>query len=77
MVTQTSRKTTFRADDLTCPSCVAKIEASLTRLDGVRSVDVHFATGRIVVEHDPSRVGIDDLRRAIAEAGYTARPSAF
>lgn len=77
MATQTSKKTTLRANDLNCPSCVAKIEKSLNSIDGVDKADVHFNTGRIAVEHDPSRASVDDLVRAVADAGYTAKPSAF
>jgi copper chaperone len=77
MATRMSKKTTLRANDLNCPSCVAKIEKSLNGLEGVGKAEVHFNTGRIAVEHDPSRVTADDLVRAVAHAGYTAKPSAF
>lgn len=71
------KKTTLRANDLNCPSCVAKIEKSLTSLDGVEQAEVHFNTGRIAVMHDPSRASTDALVKAVANAGYTARASAF
>jgi copper chaperone len=77
MATQAIKKTTLRANDLNCPSCVAKIEKSLNSIDGVDTAAVHFNTGRIAVEHDPSRATVDDLVRAVADAGYTAKPSAF
>ena len=73
----TTRKTTLRAQDLSCPSCVAKIEKALTGLDGVSGAAVHFTTGRITVEHDPARVTNEDLVGAVAKAGYTAKISAF
>jgi copper chaperone CopZ len=72
-----TKKTTLRANDLSCPSCVAKIEKSLKSLDGVEQAEVHFTTGRIAVVHDPSRASTDALVRAVADAGYTARASAF
>jgi len=77
MTTTHTRKTTLRAQDLSCPSCVPKIEKALKGVDGVSAADVHFTTGRISVEHDPSRAPVDDLVRAVAKAGYTAKPSAF
>jgi copper chaperone CopZ len=73
----TIKKTTLRAQDLSCPSCVTKIEKSLQRLDGVEQAEVHFSTGRIAVVHDPSRVSPEALVKAVADAGYTARASAF
>lgn len=77
MQTTSTRKTTLRASDLSCPSCVAKIEKALQGTPGVASAKVHFETGRIAVEHDPSRASIDDLVTTVASAGYTAKASAF
>ena len=47
------------------------------RLDGVKAVEVKFASGRVEVEHDPSLATTDEIVAAIAKAGYTAAPSAF
>lgn len=77
MSTTTTKKTTLRAQDLNCPSCVAKIEKALGGLDGVEKAEVHFNTGRIAVEHDPQRAPVDALVKAVADAGYTAKASAF
>lgn len=75
--TPTTVRTTLRAEGFSCPSCVAKIEKQVGRLDGVTAVKVHFATARIEVDHDPGVASTDDLVAAVAKAGYTARPSAF
>ena len=77
MTTQTLKKTTFRAQDLSCPSCVAKIEKALAGTPGVQKAEVHFTTGRIAIEHDPARATSDDLIKAVANAGYVAKESAF
>lgn len=77
METRQIKKTTLRANDLSCPSCVAKIEKSLDGLNGVEQATVHFNTGRIEVRHDPSVATTDALVKAVADAGYTAKPSAF
>lgn len=73
----TTKKTTLRSPELNCPSCVSKIERELQRMKGVETVTVHFSTGRIVVEHDPTIASNDSLVQAIARAGYTAKVSAF
>lgn len=67
----------LRAEGFSCPSCVAKIEKQLGRLEGVEKVEVHFASSRIEVDHDPGVSSVDDLVAAVAKAGYRARPSAF
>jgi len=77
MMTRTSKKTTLRASDLNCPSCVSKIETALKAVDGVVDAEVKFNTGRILVEYDPSTAQVDDLVGAVRSAGYTAKPSAF
>jgi copper chaperone CopZ len=70
-------KTVLRSEQLTCPSCVAKIEKALTAREGVQKATVHFTTGRIEVEHDPERASREELVKAVREVGYTARPSSF
>lgn len=77
MSTAAMKKTTLRAQDLSCPSCVAKIEKALGTLDGVGKAEVHFTTGRIAVEHDPQKAPVDSLVKAVADAGYVAKASAF
>ncbi len=68
--------TILRAEGFSCPSCVAKIEKRVGRLDGVDSVKVHFASARIEIDHDDT-VSVDDLIAAVGKAGYAATPAAF
>lgn len=70
-------KTLLRSQELSCPSCVAKIEKALQGVDGVEAARVHFNTGRIEVEHDPERVDSDVLVQTVHDAGYEAQVSAF
>lgn len=77
MTTTSSTHTKLRAEGFSCPSCVTKIEKQVGRLDGVDDVQVHFASSRIEVEHDASKVSVDDIVSAVAKAGYAAKPSAF
>ena len=70
-------KTQLRSSELSCPSCVAKIEKALTSLDGVQKAKVHFNTGRIEVEHDPQTVDAQQLVDSVRSVGYEARVSAF
>lgn len=77
MSATTMKKTTLRATDLSCPSCVPRIEKALGAIEGVAHAEVHFSTGRIAVEHDPRKAPIDALVKSVADAGYTAKASAF
>ncbi len=70
-------KTVLRSKELTCPSCINKIEKAVIALAGVQDVKVHFNTGKIEVQHDPELVKPEDLEKAIHAAGYEAKVSAF
>lgn len=70
-------KTLLRSQELTCPSCVAKIEKALTALPGVQEAKVFFNTGRIEVQHDPEKATQQELVQAVRSAGYEARVSAI
>ena len=77
MTNATTTHTILRAEGFSCPSCVAKIEKQVGRLDGVSAVKVHFASARIEVDHDPALASVEDLVAAVAKAGYVARPATF
>ncbi len=70
-------KTILRSDELTCPSCIVKIEKALGRVDGVKQAEVKFGSGKIVVEHDPERASKEALVGAVRAAGYDSRVSPF
>lgn len=70
-------KTTLRSRELTCPSCVAKIEKALQNVQGVTAAKVFFNTGRIEVEHDPQAADREQLVKAVRAVGYEAQVSGF
>lgn len=69
--------TILRASGFSCPSCVSKIDKQLRGLHGVKDVEVHFASGRIEVDHDPTETTVGDLVSAVKKVGYDAAPSPF
>jgi len=77
MNTATTTHTTLRAQGFSCPSCVGKIEKQLGRLPGVEHVTVHFASGRVEVDHVPAVISADELAAAVGKAGYPASVAAF
>lgn len=76
-MTATNTKTLLRSDELSCPSCVTKIEKSLLALPGVAKAEVKFSSGRIEIEHDVAQTDVAALVNSVAKVGYTARPAAF
>lgn len=76
-MSQTQLRTTLRSDELSCPSCVPKIEKALKALPGVEQAEVHFNTGRIQVTHDPQLAPVEALVQAVEGTGYRAYSAVF
>ncbi len=55
---------------MTCASCVAHVEKALSKVTGVVEANVNLATERATVTFVPGVAGLDDFKRAVAEAGY-------
>lgn len=60
---------TLSVPDISCDHCVRAITGEVSQVPGVRAVDVRIATKTVTVSGDASE---DDVRAAIAEAGYEA-----
>jgi Cu+-exporting ATPase len=65
-----TRKSIFPVAGMTCASCVARVEAALSSVPGVISVNVNLASEKATVEYTEG-TNIANLRRAVEEAGYT------
>ena len=55
---------------MTCANCVATVERSLKKVNGVQSATVNLSSERATVEFDPSLAGLDDLIARVERAGY-------
>ncbi len=55
-----------------CASCVAVIERSLKKVDGVSNASVNLATEKATVSYDPQKVSDEKLASAVANVGYQA-----
>jgi heavy metal translocating P-type ATPase len=55
---------------MTCASCSARVERTLSRLDGVQEANVNLATEQATVRFDPARLGQAAVLGAIRDAGY-------
>lgn len=55
---------------MTCAVCAGRVEKVLSRLDGVMSVNVNFATNQAHVTYVPGLVTPADFKEAVESAGY-------
>ena len=56
---------------MTCAACVIHVEHALKDAPGVVQASVNLAVERAAVEFVPGLTGLDEMRRAVEQAGYT------
>jgi copper-transporting P-type ATPase V len=66
----------FDVSGMTCGSCAARVQRTLSRQPGVSEALVNYATGRATVELEPDTVDADQLAAAVQRIGYGAAPVA-
>jgi Cu+-exporting ATPase len=62
----------IRIEGMHCHRCEQTIQKALVSLNGVREVEVDFASGQASVLFDRGSVTVKDLMDAVTEAGYHA-----
>ena len=65
-----------------CDMCKKKIETYLKRYDGVQTINVNVKKKETTVKYITDRINIEDIKTAIANAGYdagdvTANPDSY
>jgi P-type Cu+ transporter len=61
---------TLPVEGMTCASCVARVEKTLKKIEGVEIANVNFATENVAVTFDAAKTNLDALSSAVDEAGY-------
>lgn len=64
----------FAIDGMSCQGCVRSVTGALSKVAGVRSVDVSLESAGAKVEFDPASVQPAAIVAAIEAAGFDARP---
>jgi copper chaperone CopZ len=59
---------------MTCADCVAKVRRRLLALPGVAMVEVDLGSGVVTLRWGAGFVGLEEVRGAITELGYEAKP---
>lgn len=65
-------KKVYLLEDLDCPNCAAKLEASVGRVDGVESASVNLLLQRLTVEIDEAHEA--EIFKAIVKAAKKSNP---
>ena len=61
-------ETTLKIDGMTCQHCVMRVKKAIGLLPGVTESQVEIGTAKIT--YDESRLGKEDVKKAVEEAGY-------
>ena len=56
--------------DISCGHCQATITGALAPIPGVDSVGVDIPTKKVTVRYDPTIVGLDRMKEALADEQY-------
>ena len=55
---------------MTCANCVATVERSLKKVNGVQQAVVNLSSERATVDYDPAQAGLPEMIGRIERAGY-------
>ena len=55
---------------MACSVCSANVERKLNSLDGIRSASVSLAGRTALVDYDPEKITLEDMKREVSNAGY-------
>ncbi len=63
-------KAILQLGELTCPSCMTKIQKAVENQNGVSNVKVLFNAGKVRADFDEGQTSADDLAKVITDLGY-------
>lgn len=55
---------------VTCPSCIKKIEAAVSKIEGVETVKVLFNSSKVKAAFDSSKTSGNAISETIQKLGY-------
>jgi len=61
---------TLKVKGMSCGHCKKAVETAVGALPGVSKAEAIVDQGKVNVSYDPSKVNLDDIKRAIEDAGY-------
>lgn len=62
----------FNITGMTCASCSARVEKTVSKLEGIDSVSVNLLTNSMEVNFDESKINTQNIISAVTNAGYGA-----
>ena len=66
-------KLVMQLDELSCPSCMQKIQAGVSQQAGVESVKVLFNASKVKTEYDETTTNPEQLTQVVTDLGYNVK----
>ncbi|MBU3137787.1 heavy metal translocating P-type ATPase [Clostridium gasigenes] len=63
---------TMKIEGMTCASCAKAVERATRKIDGVTEANVNYATEKLIINYESSKVKVMDIKKVIEKAGYKA-----
>ena len=63
-------KETLKITGMTCAACSARVEKSISKIDGVETCSVNLTTEKMTAEFDPVKTSLDMIKQRIEKIGY-------
>jgi len=63
---------TLKLQGMSCAACAKNIERVSKKLDGVIEANVNYATEKLTITFESSKVRLTDIKKAIKKSGYSA-----
>ncbi len=67
-----SKEEVFVIDGMTCAACALTVENAVKKLDHVDSAVVNLTTEKMTVDYNPDLISEEEIKKAVADAGYGA-----
>ena len=64
------KQLTLPITGMTCANCVATVERTLKKLDGVQSAVVNLSSERATIDFESAKLGLADVIARVNHAGY-------
>lgn len=60
----------YAVTGMTCTSCVAHVERSVNKLEGIQTVQVNLLDNSMTVSYDETKINTDAISKSVEDAGY-------
>ena len=67
------KKVKFEVLGMTCSSCSSHVDRAVSKIHGVKKVNVNLLSNNMIVEYDENITNENDIIKSVVDAGYDAR----